>query len=146
MAVSEESAGFVIFRQAEQRLYLLLDYGRHWDYPKGHVEEGETLLAAAVRELKEETGIADAKVFNGFGQEIGYFFRDKKKGLVRKKVTLFLARTESETVELSREHQGYAFEPFEAALKKLTFPSAREVLRKAEEFLVGAAIKDSRPL
>jgi 8-oxo-dGTP pyrophosphatase MutT (NUDIX family) len=141
MAAQEESAGFVVFQQAENRLYLLLDYGHHWDYPKGHLDPGETPMQAALRELKEETGIGDATVIDGFGQEISYFFRDKKKGLVRKKVTFFLARIETDQVKLSREHTGYAFEPFEAAVKKLTFPSAREVLRKAEEFL----IKQSNP-
>src|SRR5690349_6587521 len=54
----EFSAGFVLFRDsAEGPLYLLLDYGRHWDYAKGHLEEGETAWQAAVRELREETGI-----------------------------------------------------------------------------------------
>ena len=135
MASHEESAGFVIFRRTDTRLYLLLDYGHHWDYPKGHLDPGETPMQAALRELKEETGISDATVLDGFGQEISYFFRDKKKGLVRKKVTFFLARIETDQVKLSREHTGFAFEPFETAIKKLTFPSAREVLRKAEEFL-----------
>jgi len=140
MVSNEESAGFVIFRQNGQRLYLLLDYGRHWDYPKGHVEAGETPMAAALRELKEETGITDAVVLDGFGQEISYFFRDKKKGVVKKKVTFYLARIETDKIELSREHTGFAFEPFEAAIKKLTFPSAREVLRKAEEFLAAKSV------
>lgn len=29
----------------------------HWIFPKGHVEPGETLLEAAVREVEEETGV-----------------------------------------------------------------------------------------
>ena len=35
-----------------------------WSLPKGHVETGETTLEAAIREIKEETGIpSDALVF-----------------------------------------------------------------------------------
>jgi len=49
MARQERSAGFVIFRcpPLSSHEYLLLDYGRHWDFAKGHVEEGEDDLAAA---------------------------------------------------------------------------------------------------
>jgi 8-oxo-dGTP pyrophosphatase MutT (NUDIX family) len=142
MAALEQSAGFVVYRlgskPVEPREYLLLDYGRHWDYPKGHIEAGETPLDAALRELKEETGIADAQVTPGFAQEIAYYFRDKKKGLIRKTVTFFLARIESDRITLSREHTGYVFEPYEAALKRLTYATARQLLRKAEEFLARA--------
>ena len=54
----EFSAGFILFRQTSNGpLYLLLDYGKHWDYAKGHLEEGESAWQAAVRELREETGI-----------------------------------------------------------------------------------------
>jgi bis(5'-nucleosidyl)-tetraphosphatase len=136
VAKHERSAGFVLFRDGQPRLYLLLDYGHHWDYPKGHIEDSETPMAAALRELKEETGITGAEVISGFAQEIAYFFRHKKKGLVRKTVTLFLARTQSAKVTLSDEHTNFAFEPYEQAIKRLTFPSARQVLKKAEEFLV----------
>ena len=41
---------------AGQRFLLLRAY-RHWDFPKGLVAEGEQPLAAALRELTEETGI-----------------------------------------------------------------------------------------
>ncbi|HUB27232.1 MAG TPA: hypothetical protein VL992_17540 [Tepidisphaeraceae bacterium] len=41
MSIQERSAGFIIFRRegnAGPRLFLLLDYGKHWDYPKGHLD------------------------------------------------------------------------------------------------------------
>jgi 8-oxo-dGTP pyrophosphatase MutT (NUDIX family) len=138
VAKHERSAGFVVYRPGPPRLYLLLDYGRHWDYPKGHIEQGETSMAAALRELNEETGLSEVQVVPGFAQEIGYFFRDRKKGLVRKTVIFFLARTDGSQVKLSDEHTNYAFEPYEQALKRVTFASAREVLKKAEQFLAAA--------
>jgi 8-oxo-dGTP pyrophosphatase MutT (NUDIX family) len=135
VALEESSAGIVVFRAQPRREYLLLDYGRHWDYPKGHIEADESPRAAAIRELKEETGIADAKLINGFAEKIVYFFRVKKTGLVRKTVIFFLAQTQATQVQISDEHVGFEFLPFDDALRRLTYASARQVLRRAEEYL-----------
>jgi 8-oxo-dGTP pyrophosphatase MutT (NUDIX family) len=54
------SAGVVVVRETpEGWRYLLLRAFNHWDFPKGMVEPGEQALAAAIREVKEETLIAD---------------------------------------------------------------------------------------
>ena len=137
MARQERSAGFVIFRVSSSgpHEYLLLDYGRHWDFPKGHVEKAEDDLAAAKRELHEETGIADVHIVADFRHEITYYFRDRKKGLIRKTVVFFLSETHASDndIVLSHEHEAFAFLPFEQAVKRITFSNAREVLRRAEE-------------
>jgi bis(5'-nucleosidyl)-tetraphosphatase len=139
MARQERSAGFVIFHRggtaASHVEFLLLDYGRHWDLPKGHVEKGENDLTAAVRELREETGIEDARLIDGFREEIVYFFRHPKRGLIRKTVVFFLAETPHQKITLSREHSGYLFLPFEQARQKITFPTARKLLDAAWKFL-----------
>ena len=59
----ERSAGLLLFNDTPglPRRFLLLDYGKHWDYPKGHVEAGEDDVTAAHRELHEETGISGAR-------------------------------------------------------------------------------------
>jgi 8-oxo-dGTP pyrophosphatase MutT (NUDIX family) len=142
MTRKERSAGVVAFvlDDAGGRVYLLLDYGRQWDFPKGHVEKGEDDRAAAIRELAEETGIAGERLIEGFAHEITYFFRDRRtKNLVRKSVVFFLAQLSSREVVLSDEHVGFEFLPYEQAQKKLTFPAARELLRLANEFLSNPA-------
>jgi 8-oxo-dGTP pyrophosphatase MutT (NUDIX family) len=56
------SAGVVVVRRTPHEwLYLMLRAYRNWDFPKGQVEPGEEPLAAARREVAEETGIADLR-------------------------------------------------------------------------------------
>jgi len=141
MARHERSAGFICFRRRRGERdgveYLLLDYGRHWEYAKGHVDLGESDLDAALRELREETGITDVHVVEGFRHELVYFFRDRHKGLIRKTVVFFLAETSvtDADVLLSEEHVGFAFLPYDLAVKRVTFAGARQVLRAAHERL-----------
>jgi bis(5'-nucleosidyl)-tetraphosphatase len=139
MAREERSAGFLIFhRRGGEIRFLLLDYGRHWDFAKGHVDPGESDLQAAVRELREETGIREIVPFPDFHREIVYFFRSARHGLIRKTVVFFLAEVTKPDVILSEEHVGYDFLPFENAVKRATFAAAKELLRAAHARLAEA--------
>jgi bis(5'-nucleosidyl)-tetraphosphatase len=141
MTKLERSAGFVLFRgdpdAPDGRAFLLLDYGRHWDYAKGHVEPGESDYDAAVRELFEETGLPAPARVGTFDYEIEYYFRAGKGNMIRKQVRFFLGLTESgpADVKLSHEHVGFEFLPYRAALARLTYPSAKKVLEAAEQYL-----------
>lgn len=54
------SAGVVVVRpHGRGHVYLLLRAYRNWDFPKGLVEPGESPLAAAVREVEEESTLRD---------------------------------------------------------------------------------------
>jgi len=133
----EVSAGVILFRTRANREYLLLDYGSHWDFPKGHIEEGEDPIATARRELREETGIRDARFVSGYLERMRYFYR-KAGEQMRKVVIYFLAETAGEEVTLSHEHCGYAWASYEEALQRLTFKTAKDLLSKAHRFLEGS--------
>ena len=62
----EKSCGAIVFRRDTCWNILLVRHlkGRHVSFPKGHVEPGETLLQAASRETREETGIEAALLEN----------------------------------------------------------------------------------
>ena len=60
MSAAPRSAGAVVVRPTEAGWrYLLLRAYRNWDFPKGRVEAEETPLAAAMREVREETCLDD---------------------------------------------------------------------------------------
>jgi 8-oxo-dGTP pyrophosphatase MutT (NUDIX family) len=134
----ERSAGVVVLRRtpAGEHEVLLLDYGRHWDYPKGHLEKGETDRDAASRELREETGISECELLEGFSREILYHFQSSRKGLVRKEVIFFAGEVAPEVeVRLSHEHVGFAWLNLASAAERLTFANAKAVLSALVSFL-----------
>lgn len=143
----EKSAGAIVFRRGKGTiLYLLLHYqASHWDFPKGHIEKGESEEEALRREVFEETGIKDLELIPGFRKRIKYFFKAYPRGRAKKNkretvlkfVVFYLAETKTKNVRISFEHIGYQWLPYERAMEQLTFENARGILRKAARFLAG---------
>ena len=134
--LEERSAGAVVFRRAPGgSKYLLLKYpARHWDLPKGNIEKGEEPIQTMVREVREETGIVDLRVVPGYERKIEYFYRrDGKK--VHKTVVFFLAETPVEKVTISFEHQDYGWFDYDEAIRTVTYPNARRLIREGEAFI-----------
>lgn len=133
----ERSAGAIIFRKKEDKIYYLLlhyQFG-HWDFPKGHIEKGEKSADTAIREVKEETGLDDLSVVEGFKETIKYFFKVQGKTIF-KTVVFYLAEVKNEIVKISFEHTGYKWLPYQEVLKQLTFKNAKRILKKANDFLL----------
>lgn len=62
------SAGVIVVRLINEiPHFLLLRVYNYWDFPKGEVEPGEQPLEAAIREVNEETGLADLMFRWGHG-------------------------------------------------------------------------------
>jgi len=136
----QKSAGIVLFRNdSDKNEFLLLNYPQgHWDFVKGKIEQNETSHETALRETKEETGITNIEFVDGFEESVEYDFRFKKEN-IHKKVIFFLAKTNEKNIKLSHEHSDYLWLEYNDALKKTTFENAKNVLTKANEFLLSTS-------
>lgn len=134
---NEHCAGIVLYTEdGDGRRYLILRHrnGGHWSLPKGHIEAGESVEQAALREAEEETGISDIRVVPGFRTVSRYQFT-RNGTLVDKDVVYFLGRTDKTDVRLSREHIDWRWADYTTALATLTYDDTREVIRQAEEWV-----------
>ncbi|MDG6917224.1 MAG: NUDIX domain-containing protein [Nitrososphaerota archaeon] len=135
--MEEKSAGAVVFRDTPGgRMYLLLLNAGRWDFPKGGVEEGESELQTVLREVEEETGLKGIRIIPGFRKVIEYYYRRDRKN-VHKQVVYMLASTDTESVRISFEHQGFGWFRYEEALKRASYDNSKFTLMDAEKFVSG---------
>jgi len=134
-----QQAGAVAVRLGDKPRYLLVRaklHPEHWLFPKGHVDEGETLEAAAVRELAEEAGVT-GRVLAPLGTS-GYAFEGK-----RIEVHYFLVEA------LGRAGAGEpdrdpAWLGYTAAVDRIVFVDLHRILEAAEIYVRGLKRKEKR--
>lgn len=137
-AQRETSAGGIVYRRQSggDALFLLIrDSYRNWGFPKGHLEAGELPAAAAVREVREETGLDGVHLFGAI-QTIDWTFRSKGQ-LVHKVCHFFLMRSECEDT-VPQEAEGITacqWMAFDEAFAVLSYENARGVLARAYAML-----------
>jgi 8-oxo-dGTP pyrophosphatase MutT (NUDIX family) len=134
MAIEREfSAGGVVVRGHEVAVIvpkkLSPDGRRVLALPKGHPDEGETMKQAAMREVREETGL-ETELIEKLG-DVEYWYQRKGRRIL-KKVTFYLFEYRSGSVEdHDDEIEEARWMPLEDAARELSFAGEREMVERA---------------
>ena len=128
------SAGGLVV-EGDRILLISTQSGRRWQLPKGHIEEGESAEQAALREVREETGVTGRVVAPL--SEVEYWFVEKGARRVHKRVDYFLldyvcgSAADFDAAEVS----GAEWFSWEEGIAKLSFDNERRVVLQAREIL-----------
>ena len=128
----EKSCGALVVRREEDKYYILMirhKAGGNRSFPKGHMEQGETEYATALREVMEETSSRIAIVSN-FRATVNY----RPSPGVMKEVVYFLAFTTSPSIKpRAGEIAEVEWVPLELAEDYLAHENDKTVFRAAME-------------
>ncbi len=127
----EFSAGGIVFNSQGQVLVTQHSQNKHWSFPKGLIDPGQTIEEAALREVREEGGVV-AEIVDKVGYNKYIYTLNGEK--IFKVVTFFLMKYISGN---PKDHDWEVSEAgwyeVEDALKQLTFSQDKGLLKKALE-------------
>ena len=132
--VQHRSAGGLVVR-AGQILLISTQSGRRWQLPKGHIEAGETPEEAAVREVREETGVTGRLLAPL--SEVEYWFVEKGARRVHTRVDYFLLDYVSGSAADfdAGEVSGAEWFSWDEGIARLSFDNERRVVLQAREIV-----------
>ena len=129
---------YVYFQKAKEVEFLLLKrnknklYEHLWQGVAGKIEKDEKAWETAVRELKEETGLAPKKMF--VADHVSRFYEKHKDRM--NLVPVFGIEVDSKDVTLSDEHIDYKWLDFEEAFDTLIWNGQKQGLKTVYNMLL----------
>lgn len=129
----EKSCGAIVFYLKEDKEQILLikhSNSGHWSFPKGHVEEGETEVETAVREIMEETGV-NADIDTRFRTVVTY---SPKKDVIKDVVYFFATTDNYDTRNQEEEVSEVRWVDIDKALGSVSYKNDKELVKKAINF------------
>ena len=126
----------LLIRRAPDRIFPGL-----WQCVTGSIEPGETVPQAAMREVREETGLGpgESEAFYDLDQ-VAPFFDEGTDAVVVS--AIFAARVRPDAVaRASHEHDGLRWVPAEEAPALAIWPSYAESVRRVRDLLLDPALE-----
>lgn len=128
MEYNEKSCGCIILDK--DKVLLVKHNVGHWDFPKGHMENGETEVQTAIREVKEETNI-DVIIPN---EQDKYIVEYSPRENIWKQVVFFVAKKiDGEIKPQETEIETIQWFEFEEAVDRINYESSKDIMKKVIE-------------
>ena len=129
---------YVYSRTDDGILFLLMKrnlnkiYEHLWQGVAGKIEEGETSSDAAIRELKEETGLSPVNMFVADHVSKFYEVHGDRINLV----PVFGIEVDSEIINLSEEHISYKWVDINEALNTLVWNGQKKGIQTVHDMVI----------
>ena len=132
--VREPTSGGVIFRHGVNGLEILLiqDAKDRWTIPKGHIEEGETAVQTARREIGEEAGLHDVDMLGWLGKIYFRYRRIDKLVLMTTQIYLVRVRTSGDEIQKEDWMKGIKWFPLNEAIDLIEYEDIAKLMLKAK--------------
>jgi dTDP-4-dehydrorhamnose reductase len=128
------SSGVVLINNQSNKPEILLIKNKKsgmWGFPKGHVEDKETLIETAIREVKEEIGLEINSLKMKPSFESNYIDDNGNN----KKVIYFIRKIKKTVPKLNDEIDAYMWADLEKSYEILKFPELKEIVKKIKPLL-----------
>jgi len=135
----QKSAGAIIYYLDKNKpLFLLLRNtlkSTYWEFPKGKIENKESIEETVRREISEETCLDKLFFIPGFQRVLKWFYQFEGKTIFKETVYL-LAKIKEEDkmkVRINHEHEKFEWMPYEKAMLELKKKTNKEMLQEANK-------------
>ncbi|RJQ52950.1 MAG: NUDIX hydrolase [Nitrospiraceae bacterium] len=134
----QTSSGGVVFRISEGRAEAALISvrgGKAWCIPKGLIDKNEDPPAAALREVREETGL-HGDIIGKLGHISYWYFLNDDRVKVHKTVHFFLLKyVKGSTGDHDHEVDEARWFPIDEAIETLSYKSEKQIMQKAKRMI-----------